>query len=72
MAHIGHHIAADAVYGKRGGSSELPIIVKRQMLHAAKLTITHPSSMGKMTFEAPLAPDFAELLEALRNNHALT
>ncbi len=66
MAHIGHHIAGDQVYGKRNGSSDLPITVKRQMLHAAKLTITHPSTGERMTFEAPLASDFVALLDALR------
>jgi len=66
MAHIGNHVVGDCVYGKRGGNTVLPIHVGRQMLHAAKLTITHPSTGERMTFQAPLASDFAALLAALR------
>jgi 23S rRNA pseudouridine1911/1915/1917 synthase len=40
--------------------------VKRQMLHAASLSIEHPSSGERLTFEAPLPPDMVLLLDALR------
>jgi len=66
MAHIGHHIVGDAVYGKRNEKGLLPIEVKRQMLHAAKLTISHPQSGERLTFEASPAPDMEELLTVLR------
>jgi 23S rRNA pseudouridine1911/1915/1917 synthase len=66
MAHIGHHIVGDAVYGKRNEKALLPIEVKRQMLHAAKLTISHPVSGERMTFEAACAADMQNLLDILR------
>ncbi|MBT3194298.1 MAG: RluA family pseudouridine synthase [Verrucomicrobia bacterium] len=66
MAHIGHPVVGDAVYGGRYRRRPLPVPVKRQMLHAAKLTLTHPASGERLTFEAPLAPDMLSLLAALR------
>jgi 23S rRNA pseudouridine1911/1915/1917 synthase len=35
-------------------------------LHAHRLTITHPNTGERMTFEAPLPPDMLKTLEALR------
>ena len=66
MAHIGHPVVGDSVYGGRHNRRVLPLVVKRQMLHAAKLTISHPTSGERLTFEAPLAPDMSALLSALR------
>jgi hypothetical protein len=40
------------------------------MLHAAKLTVSHPSSGETMTFEAALAPDIESLLDAMRKQVA--
>jgi len=37
------------------------------MLHAARLTLCHPRTGAPMTFEAPLPPDMAALLEVLRS-----
>lgn len=66
MAHIGHHIVGDAVYGKRGEKAHLPIPVGRQMLHAAHLAVTHPLSGDRMEFDAPLSDDMERLLASLR------
>ncbi len=67
MAHIGHPVVGDSVYGgRRERNIVLPVPVKRQMLHAASLTIEHPSSGERLTFEAPLPPDMVLLLDALR------
>jgi 23S rRNA pseudouridine1911/1915/1917 synthase len=43
-----------------------PIEFHRQALHAASLTVDHPRTGRTITFEAPLAPDMAELIAALR------
>jgi 23S rRNA pseudouridine1911/1915/1917 synthase len=67
MAHIGNPVVGDSVYGgRRERNIVLPVPVKRQMLHAASLTIEHPSSGKRLTFEAPMAPDMVLLLDALR------
>ena len=66
MAHIGHPVVGDAVYGGRYNRRALPRPVPRQMLHAARLCLEHPSSGERLTFEAPVAPDMHELLCAFR------
>lgn len=61
LAHIGHPILGDPVYGpeKEGG-------MKRQALHAAELTFPHPIEGHLVTLTSPLPQDMAVLLEALR------
>jgi 23S rRNA pseudouridine1911/1915/1917 synthase len=44
------------------------VLLDRQALHAEKLTITHPTTRARMTFEAPLPADMARMLEALRRS----
>jgi len=38
---------------------------RRQALHAAKLSLTHPESGEVMRWMAPVPPDMGELMEAL-------
>ncbi|MBT7790559.1 MAG: hypothetical protein HN757_16950, partial [Calditrichaeota bacterium] len=40
--------------------------VDRQMLHARTLGFTHPITGEEMEFSAPIPPDFAGILEELR------
>jgi len=46
-------------------SAEQPL-QERQALHAHRLTVTHPTSSERMTFEAPLPADMLRTLDALR------
>ncbi len=63
MAHLGHPVVGDTVYGRaRKGNPQ----VNRQMLHAAKLGLTHPCSGKRLSFEAPLFDDMRLILEKLR------
>lgn len=63
LSAIGHPVAGDAVYG-----GKKPIVVAgRQMLHAFRLEITHPSNGKHMKFEAPVPGDMKELIDRLRN-----
>ncbi len=71
-AAIGHPIVGDPVYGKRRPDRGLPhpvvgIVAKvgRQMLHAWKLTFSHPATDKPLSFTAPLAGDMYELIEKL-------
>ena len=62
-------LLADALYGKRTSDPELQRaseLIGRQALHAAVLGFTHPESGERLRFEAPLPPDFASALSALR------
>ena len=59
--HIGHPIVGDPVYGSKKQKFEL----NGQLLHACKLTFTHPKTGETMSFEAPLPPHFVRVLEIL-------
>lgn len=62
MASLGCPVIGDKVYGKSALDKQLDPVPMRQMLHAWKLTLYHPVKNEKMTFEAPLPPDFAVYL----------
>ncbi len=73
MKHLGHPIVGDPVYSGpqwRGipdkRMQHALESMKRQALHAARLTIIHPRSGERMTFEAPVPEDMRELIRALR------
>ena len=67
MQHIGHPLVGDTVYSA-SRRSHLRIPFPRQALHAEKLGLIHPVTQEFMQWECPLPPDFASLLEALREN----
>lgn len=67
MKHIKHSIVGDSVYG-RSHKGRLPVEPERQMLHAAKLSFTHPETGKRLSFEAPLFDDMRLLLEQLRKD----
>ncbi len=67
LSAIGHAIVGDSVYG--GAHARVPHDIRavqrltRPFLHAERLAFTHPRSGERMTFEAPLAPDLAAVLD---------
>ncbi|MDQ2972042.1 MAG: 23S rRNA pseudouridine(1911/1915/1917) synthase RluD [Rhodanobacteraceae bacterium] len=74
MAHAGHPLVGDQLYGgglklPRGATPALIETLrhfKRQALHAERLAFAHPVSDKPMRFGAPPPKDFVDLLEALR------
>ncbi len=62
MAHLGHPVAGDKLYGR----SKQEKCFSRQMLHAYYLSFSHPNSCEKLSFNAPLWPDFMQNIEMLR------
>ncbi len=66
MAHIGHPLAGDRVYGGAGAAKLMGMKIPRQMLHAALLGITHPSTGKYMQFEKEVPEDMANVLQFLR------
>lgn len=73
MTHIEHPILGDPVYGKPKNFPQLPDELrkeinafKRQALHARKISFRYPVTEMAATFEAPLPADFANLLQAFR------
>ena len=61
MAHTGHPLLGDLVYGNKKPYPGL----EGQCLHAAKLTFIHPSTNKEMTVEAPLPEWFEKALKKL-------
>ena len=74
LAHIGHPLVGDPVYGGRRQlvagleAEQLAALAafRRQALHAAKLEFAHPITGKLLSVESPLPADFAALLSALR------
>jgi 23S rRNA pseudouridine1911/1915/1917 synthase len=74
MAHIGHPLVGDPVYGRasrrrRGMSDALAEVLRafpRQALHAQRIELVHPGSRRVVRFRVPLAADLVALLEQLR------
>jgi 23S rRNA pseudouridine1911/1915/1917 synthase len=78
MAHIGHPLLGDSVYGSGYRTSARKLSdraqmaledLSRQSLHAATLGFEHPGTGKPMRFESRLPEDFANLLTALRLNN---
>ena len=63
LAHIGHPVACDKLYG--GKLYQCPANLARQFLHAHSLSFTGPDGT-KLEIEAPLSPDLQETLKSLR------
>lgn len=58
MAYLGHPLVGDFLYG-----TEEPDLISRPALHSAHLALTQPFTGKKLTFDAPLPPDMARLME---------
>jgi 23S rRNA pseudouridine1911/1915/1917 synthase len=74
MAHIGHPVLGDPLYGAgmKSRTSHLDDAataaleaLARQALHAQVLGFEHPATGARMDFEAPLPADMAHLLATL-------
>jgi 23S rRNA pseudouridine1911/1915/1917 synthase len=71
---IGHPVVGDGVYGgaRRANAVADPALrnalktMKRQALHAARLSFTHPVTGEPLAFSSPPPPDMANLCDRLR------
>ncbi len=63
--YMGHPVVGDPLYGYKAQRFAL----KGQLLHAFRLTFTHPSTGEVMTFEAPMPEAFTRVLTILRSEH---
>lgn len=75
MAHIGHPLLGDAVYGgtrlrlpKQAQEATRRLLQQfpRQALHAAQLGLVHPETEEDMQWQAPLPSDMQQLLQVLQ------
>jgi 23S rRNA pseudouridine1911/1915/1917 synthase len=74
LAHLGHPLLGDSVYGPhfktkanqlRPAAREALAALGRQALHAYMLTIEHPRTGDILRWESDLPPDLLHLREAL-------
>ncbi len=63
--HMGHPCVGDPVYGHKKQKFKL----SGQLLHAIELSLTHPKTGERMTFNAPLPPEFQTILEKLTKQY---
>ncbi|MBI4031054.1 MAG: RluA family pseudouridine synthase [Proteobacteria bacterium] len=82
MAHMGHPLVGDAVYGiqrtgavsllKKAGygdrEQEAIMAFPRQALHAWKISFIHPRTGNEMIFEVPLPDDMNDLISYFKSN----
>lgn len=74
LTHIGHPLVGDQTYGRRRAPRDLPPGAaaaldgfKRQALHAHRLSLVHPMSGERLSFEASLPKDYKELINVLES-----
>ena len=67
LAHIGHPVIGDPVYGRPRTIPGLTLGIKRQALHAAVLGFQHPASHKQLRFESVLPEDFTQTCIALQS-----
>jgi 23S rRNA pseudouridine1911/1915/1917 synthase len=81
LAHIGHPLLADAVYGAgfKSKAAQLPesgqlalALLGRQALHAAKLGFVHPITGEELLFESSPPEDLLNLINILRRQLGAT
>ena len=67
MSHLGHALLGDEVYAANKTQFEKahPSLFCGQALHAKRLSLTHPKTKERMTFECELPDNFKKCLEIL-------
>ena len=81
MAHLGHSVVGDPVYGRPMRSGQMPDAAARdclaeirrfgrQALHAARLALAHPVTGDALEFETPLPADMQALIGAIEDGIA--
>lgn len=72
MSYLGHPLLGDEVYAKSKTQFEKkhPSLFSGQALHAKRLTLTHPKTGERMTFECELPSEFKKALEILESEHS--
>ena len=69
MAHLGHPVAGDAVYGGRR-RGPLPVAIDGLALHAAALGFQHPATGERIELTSALPARIERLLSHLRHAHS--
>jgi len=67
MAHLGHPVVGDTVYGRSRPRVIGKMSIERPMLHAWRIGFTHPRTGAAVQVEAPLPEDIERVLSYLRS-----
>lgn len=70
LAHLGHPILGDRLYGVSASAFSVPLSIERLALHAYALAIDHPQNGKRVSWNAAYPPDFQSWLERLRKSAA--
>ena len=65
LSSLGHPVVGDETYGFKPPRSKVPS-PPRVLLHAQKLSFTHPANGELMTVKAPVPADFSDYVELLK------
>ena len=65
LAHIGHPVAGDPLYGGGGSGKQAEAALAGQCLHAREIEFTHPRSGERLHLESPLPAYFTEFWSQL-------
>ncbi len=70
MSYLGHALLGDEVYSpnKTLFEKKHPALFDGQMLHAKRLSLTHPRTGERMTFECDLPDNFIQTIKILEEN----
>lgn len=63
MKYINHPLIGDYLYAGRKTSRNDRLWAERCMLHAWKITLTHPKSGASLAFEAPIPDDMERIIQ---------
>ena len=71
MSHLGHALLGDEVYAstKTLFEKQHAPLFDGQMLHAKRLSLTHPRTGERMTFECPLPNNFEKAIDILEKQY---
>ena len=71
MSYLGHALLGDEVYAstKTLFEKQHAPLFDGQILHAKRLSLTHPRTGERMTFECPLPSNFEKLIELLNKQY---
>lgn len=62
MIDLGHILLGDTLYAQHYNISNIDTLIKRQALHARKVTLIHPITDQKLIIEAPIPDDMKKLI----------
>jgi len=66
LAHLGHPVVCDKLYGGQKIQTIGEVTLERQALHARRLFFVHPITEKEIEINAPLTQDIQQFLDALK------